>query len=674
MNPLITPTVSIPFSQIDASQIEPAVREHLAVAQAAVAAIESADPASEPTWENTLGALEKAGEGLEFAMAIAGHLESTMTSDAVRAAYAAVQEPVASFSSALAMNAKVYARVKAFAGTPAGQALVGAQKRHLEKTLLAFRRDGAELPPAEKERVAAIDLELAKTTLQFSQNVVDSTNAFSLSISDETKLAGLPDRAKEAAREAAKARGQEGWLFTLQAPSAGPVLSYLDDASIRETIWRAYNTRATSAERDNQPLMARIVELRAEKARLLGFATFADYILSDRMAKTGTRALAFVTDLAERVRPAFVREQEELLAYRKSVEPTATKLDPWDVGYWAEKQRKALYDFDEEVLRPYLPLPAVEAGLFAIVERLYGITVRRADAQNTWHESVVQYELFSGNNEPFATVYTDWFPRASKRDGAWMQGITERLPGSYATRAVGLVAGNMTPPSAGKPACLSFREVQTIFHEFGHLLHHVCSEVPVRSLAGARVAWDFVELPSQIFENWIWEREALALFARHVDTGEEIPAELFEKMVKARNFRAASMVTRQLGFSTTDLLLHTSYTPADGDIVAWARKAMAPFATTPLPEDYAMIASFNHLFADAVGYAAAYYSYGWAEALDADAFSLFKERGIFDRATGEAFRTTILAKGDSEDPADLFRSFRGRDPNPAAMLARLGLG
>jgi oligopeptidase A len=508
--------------------------------------------------------------------------------------------------------------------------------------------------------------------MKFAQNVVDATAAFEYYIEDEAGLAGLPPSAVEAARESAQAKDKPGWRFTLQMPSYQAVLTYLDDAAVRRLLWETYNRRAAEA---NLALIPRILELRRAKAVLLGFQDFADFVLVERMAKNGATALAFERDLHARTVAAFRRENEALLAFRQSREGPEAILDPWDIGYWAEKQRKAEYDFDEEDLRPYFPLERVVNGMFELVRRLYGVTVREAGAAPAWDPGVKFYELLDEDGTLLGSFYADWFPRENKRGGAWMNSFYTGGPAAQGFMPhVGLMCGNLTPPLENKPSLLTHGEAETIFHEFGHLLHHLLSRVEVKSLAGTNVAWDFVELPSQIMENWCWERESLDLFAAHWQTGAPVPGDLFEKMRRARTFRGANAQMRQLGFGTTDLALHIEFDPAQGeDVLAFANAILKEYVAAPLPPGYAMIAAFTHLFADSVGYGAGYYSYKWAEVLDADAFTRFRREGIFNRETGRAFRECILARGDSDDPAALYREFMGRDPDPNALLERLGL-
>jgi oligopeptidase A len=454
------------------------------------------------------------------------------------------------------------------------------------------------------------------------------------------------------------------------------VLTYADDAELRRTISMASECRATKGEWQNPPLIAKIIELRREQARLLGFESFADLVLADRMAKTGAAARRFVDDLSVRSRAAFEKEKRELLAFRRRLEgPSAPELERWDVAYYSEKQRQALYDFDAEQLRPYFSLERVVEGLFETAHRLYGVTVRPNEALGRWHPDVRTYDIVDEQGELLASFYTDFFPRESKRDGAWMNALISGTTKPGASRVhLGLICCNVTPPTGGRPALLSHGEVETMFHEFGHLLHHCLSRVEVRHLVGTNVAWDFVELPSQIMENWCWEKEALSSFARHYETNELIPDALFDKMQRARTYREATATTRQLGFATVDLALHVDFDPErDGDLLAYSRRIAQPFAPAELAENYAMIASFNHLFSSSVGYAAGYYSYKWAEVLDADAFTRFTREGVYNRKVGEAFRRSVLERGDSADPMDLYKDFMGREPSLEALMQRAGL-
>jgi len=658
MNPLLNITFRVPFDQIQASQVEPAIDELLADANRRLGeTIASVEP---------LHALDTMTERLEYAMNVVRHLESVATTPELRAAFNAVQPKVSVFYSSLPLNEDLWNAIKRYSATAEAKSLTGAMKRYQTKTIDSFKRHGADLPAAGKARLKEIDVALTESTTKFSENVLDSTNAYEWVLTEESKLAGLPPAAVAAARASAESKGKAGWRFTLHGPSYLALMTYLDDGPIREQVWRAYNLRGAEAPFDNRGLLKKILDLRREKAVLLGFRDFADLVLDDRMAHTGDTAQKFLDDLRVRTEPRFKEENAALEKF------AGKPLEPWDVGYWAEKQRAALYDFDEEALRPYFSLNNVVKGMFEIFGRIFGIRVEQETGVPVWDAEVKCYAVYdasSGAN--LGSFYADWYPRENKRGGAWMDSLITGNPNERRPH-LGLICGNLTPPVDGKPALLTHREAETIFHEFGHLLHHLLSRVEVRSLAGTSVPWDFVELPSQIMENWCWERESLDLFARHWQTGERLPEELFQKMKRAKTFRGANMQMRQLGFGIVDLALHRVW-DGKSDVVKFARSVLVPFAAAPLPEDYAMITGFTHLFSSPVGYGAGYYSYKWAEVLDADAFTRFRKEGVFSATVGRDFRDKILARGDSEDPAVLYRSFMGRDPDPNALLERNGL-
>ena len=673
-NPLLRFEFEVPFDQIQAGQIEPAIDELLRDAQHRLDRL-AADPENR-TFENTLLALEAITERLEHCMGIVGHLESVATYPELREAYNAVQPRVSEFYSGIPLNENLWRQLKSYAETSEATQLGQTRARFLKKTVDAFRRSGADLDAAGKARLTEINVELTKLTTKFSENVLDATNAFELLTEDESRLAGLPHSAVEAARQSAEEKCAQGWRFTLKEPSYVALMTYLDDAATREQAYRGFNTRAGGGEFDNRPVIARILALRREKARLLGYDHFADLVLEERMAKKGASAQDFVHSLTTRTRAAFQRESDELQDFRRTLEGKDTPgLQAWDLGYYAEKLRKSEYEFDEEELRPYFPFESVLEGLFGLAGRLYGITVKQCSGVPVWDPAVTYYSVHDEDGARLGAFYADFFPRENKRGGAWMDSLITGAARKDGFRPhLGVICGNLTPPVGEKPALLTHREVETLFHEFGHLLHHLLSRVEIRSLAGTNVPWDFVELPSQIMENWCWERQALDLFARHYQTGETIPDELFQKLKRTRNFRAAGAQMRQLGFGTLDLALHIDYSrESDGDVMSYAFDLLQTFSPVKLPSDHAMIAGFSHLFADPVGYGAGYYSYKWSEVLDADAFTRFAKEGIFSPKVGQEFREQILSKGDSEDPAKLFRSFMGRDPDAEALLRRLGL-
>jgi oligopeptidase A len=668
-NPLLAIAHPIRFDQIRAEHVEPAIAQLIADSRMRLSALEQAD--GPQTYEATLLAFEESTLALERAMTVVAHLEAVATTPPLRAAYNAVQPKVSALMSSIPLSPGLFRRLESFSQTEPAKALEPTRARFLHKTLDWFKREGAGLGPEDKQRLEQINVALTELTTRFSHNVLDSTNAYELIVEDVERLRGLPARVVQAARASAEQKGKLGYRFTLQAPSYVPLLTYADDRTLREQAYCAMNLRAAVPPHDNRELVSQILALRREKARLLGYADFVDLVLHDRMAHDGARASGFIADLEQRTRAAFLAENATLQAFAG-----ATELRPWDIAYYAEKQRLALYDLDEEQLRPYFPLEHVLSGLFGIVRQLYGIVVDEVHDLPVWHGNVRAFRICDADASLLGYFYADFFPREQKRDGAWMNAFLtgETLADGYGPH-VGLICANVTPPLGDAPALLGHREVETVFHEFGHLLHHMLSRVSVRSLAGTNVAWDFVELPSQIMENFCWERQALDLFARQYNTGEAIPELLYQKLKRARTYRGANDMMRQLGFATLDLELHRRFDAAqDGDVVARARELMSRFAPAALPPDYAMLLGFGHLFAHPVGYAGGYYSYKWAEVLDADAFSRFAAEGVFSQTVGRAFREHILERGDSRDPMELFKAFMGREPDLRALLARSGIG
>lgn len=674
-NHLTTRTAAIPFTSLSAGLVVPAIDQLLATA---TRELESLKTAQAPrTFANTMLALDNLGVDLDYAIGVVAHLESVATTPEWRQAYNSVLPKVTEFRSKLILDDGVWRALMAFAATPEAKALTGHRKRFLDKTIAAFRRGGAELSVPDKQRLAEINTELANLTNTFSQHTLDATNAFEYVTTSRETLSGLPESALTMGKTSAHTKGVEGWRFTLQGPSFLAIMTYADSRDLREHFYRAYNSRCAHGVFDNRECLGKILELRAQKASLLGCKDFSDLVLADRMAKSGERAVAFVNELRSHIEPHFRSDNQELFDFvSQSFALAKEELKPWDIPYYVEKMRKARYDFDEEDVRPYFPLPRVLRGLFTIVERVFGVTVEVNSELPTWDSHVTAYSAFdSETKQLIGYFYADLFPRENKRGGAWMNSLLTHAGSDAATLPhVGLIAGNFSPPSGDTPALLTHDEVTTLFHEFGHLLHLLCNTTELRSQSMSDVAWDFIELPSQILENWCWDRESLDLCAAHHKTGASIPEELFQKMVRARNFRSASHLMRQVGFSTVDFSLHRDYDAAhSGDIVAYARIILAQFTAVPLPEDYSMILTFTHLFSSPVGYAAGYYSYQWAEALDADAFSRFIKEGLFNHSTGMQFRDIVLSRGDSVDPDELFVQFMGRKADIRPLLVRSGL-
>jgi oligopeptidase A len=690
MHPFLAPDFHVRWSTLVPEAVEPDIRHALEIAKQNIEAICAQDPAV-ATFESTFLAYEKSCEELNRGWGRLNHLDSVSDSPAQREALGRMLPEVTDFYSSLALNDRLWAVIKAAGESPEITTLTPVQRRFVDETLADFRNSGADLPPAEKERIAAIEAELSKLTKEYSEHVLDSTNAWELIITDETKLAGLPESAKAGAAANARAKGHENaWRFTLQFPSMFPIMQHLHDDDIRRQVWEASSKVGGYGEFDNTALVWRILELRHEKAEILGHEHFADLTLLRRMAKSGETALKFIESFHARIHPAFLAEYKQLAQYKaaKSGQPVGP-LEPWEVAYWSEKQRQENYDFDEEALRPYFPVDGVMAGMFEIASRLFGITIRELETVfiessnsqpstlnpqlvETWHPEVKFYEIHDSKTAAhLGSFYADWHPRESKRGGAWMNSLHT---GALGEPHLGLIIGNMSPPVDGKPALLTHREVETIFHEFGHLLHGLLSEVSVKSLAGTNVPWDFVELPSQIMENFCWDRESLDLFARHFETEEPIPEDLFVKMIAAKNYLSASVFMRQLAFAKLDLELHIHLSDHLGkDLDAVDREVLADYLAplkTPSPS---MMRRFGHLFSSPTGYAAGYYSYKWAEVLDADAFTRFQTEGVLNSETGAAFREHILSKGNSVPPDELYRRFMGRDPDQEPLLVRAGL-
>lgn len=682
-NPFLDTAFEIRWSGHTPELIAPAIESALVRAQAAIDAIGSLDLAA-VTYDNTFLALERATEELNYAWGKVTHLQSVNDSPALRDAHNALLPTVSAFFARIPLNPALWSRLKAFAATPAAAALTGIHRRYVDETVEDFRQAGADLPEARRARLEALQTELAEVTQKYGDNVLDATNAWELVVTDETRLRGLPGHAVATAKRNAESKGlgspeKPAWRFTLHMPSQEPVMTYADDESLRREVWTAATAVGAQAPHDNAALVQKILALRDEKARLLGKPHFADLVLARRMAGSGDKALAFIEDMRGRAQAAFVRECAELEEFKagRTGAPRSV-LKAWEVGYWAEKLRQERYDFDDEVLRPYLPMDRVINGLFDLAGRVFGLTITEnsGGSVEVWHPEVKFYDLHDAGGRHLGSFYADWHPRESKRGGAWMGYLVTGGPRPDGSRAphLGYICGNLTPPAEGKPALLAHDEVETIFHEFGHLLHHLLGEVEIKSLNGVNVAWDFVELPSQIMENWCWERESLDLFARHHETGAPIPEDIFNKMTAAKNFRSACATIRQVQFAKMDLLLHMRAPEFfTGDIDAQARALVADCMIPTEPQGKTIVKRFGHLFSDPVGYAAGYYSYKWAEVLDADAFTRFKREGVFNAAVGSQFVEHILSKGNSAEPTELYRRFMGRDPDLAALLARNGL-
>jgi oligopeptidase A len=687
MHPFLAPDFHTRWSTLVPEAVEPDICHALELAKANIEAICSQNPAT-ASYDSTFLAFEKAGEVLDRGWSRLIHLDAVNDNPAQREALGKMLPAVTDFHSSLALNARLWKILKAVGESAEIATLSPVKQRFVDETLTHFRNAGADLPADQKERIAAIDAELSKITQQFSEHVLDSTNAWEKIITDEAQLAGLPQSAIAAAAANARTKGHAApaWRFTLQSTSLLPIMQHLEDDSIRHEVWQASTQVGAVGEFDNTAIIWQILALRQEKAEILGQAHFADLVLLRSMAKSGENALRFVDNLHTRIRGRFLADHLQLREYKaaKSGQPIGL-LEPWETSYWAEKQRKEHYDFAEEALLPYFPVDGVMAGMFELASRLFSITIRELETvffepgahqesslAETWHPECKFYEIHDSKTAVhLGSFYADWHPRESKQAGAWMNPLQLAALGEP---HIALMIGNMSPPVDGKPALLTHREVETIFHEFGHLLHGLLSQVEVKSLAGTNVPRDYVELPSQLMENFCWDRETLNLFARHFETNEPIPEDLFAKMLAAKNYFSASAMMRQLAQSKFDLELHTQLDQYVGtDLDTLDHQVLADYNPPLQTKSPAMMRRFSHLFGDPVGYAANYYSYKWAAVLDADAFTRFQNEGVLNPATGAAFREHILSTGNSLPADELYRRFMGRDPDQEALLVREGL-
>ena len=673
-NPLLTAESPLPFGapafdRIRPENYLPAFKEAIARAEAEIAAIKNNPDA--PDFGNTIEALEHAGDDLDRISGIFFNLTEACTDETMDRIAEEVSPLLTRHSMSILLDEALFARVKAVWEQRGSLTLDTEAAKLLEVTWKSFARQGANLPPEQRARFAEISEELSLATLKFGQNVLAATNAFVLHLTEASELDGLPDFVREMAASEASGRGEKGWIFTLDQPSYGPFLKFSRRRDLRERIWRAYNSKCIGGEHDNTALIRQIVALRTEKAQMLGYPTYAEYALEERMARNARTVEQFLSKLMTPSLPAARRDVSEIQDYAKD-NGFEGELMPWDFSYWSEKLRKERYDLDDELLKPYFRLDAVQAAVFDLAGRLYGLRFRERDDLPVYHPDVRVFEVREESGRFMALFYLDYFPRSSKRGGAWMTSFRElSCRDGREERPFVSVVTNFTKPTAEKPSLLTFYEVTTLLHEFGHALHGILAEGRYRSLTGTSVVRDFVELPSQLMENWAYEPEYLRTFARHWQTGEAIPQAYIDRIVAARNYLAGYAQVRQLQFGITDMAWHTGSGEPAADVVAFEQEKLGPAAVLPQIPGIVFSPSFNHIFSG--GYAAGYYSYKWAEVLEADAFDWFKEKGIFNREAAEHFRRTLLSRGGSVDADVLYRDFRGRDPQPEALLKKLGL-
>ncbi len=675
-NPLLEAQGLPRFTAIEANHVQPAVEAVLADNRKAIAEITA--ESAPATWHNLVAPLERLEDRLEKTWSPVSHLNAVMNSEALREAYNACLSALSAYHTEMGQNTSLYEAFRALADSKAYDQLEQAQRQTVDNALRDFKLAGVALEAHEKKRYAQIAARLAELSSKFQENLLDATDAWHRDTQDKAELAGIPESALGVMQQNARQSGVEGWRVSLDMPVVQAVLAYAENRALRHEVYEAFTTRASdtgpnAGRWDNHPIMAEILDLRQEKAQLLGFANYADLSLAPKMADSPAQVIRFLEDLAARARPVAEQEHAELEAFARDMDGLE-RLEAWDVGYYSEQLRRQQFELSPEDLRPYFQAERVMDGMFAVVERLFGIQISQRDDIDTWHPDVRFYEIYDANGALRGQFYTDLYARSHKRGGAWMATYRGRLQheGELQT-PVAFLTCNFTPPVDGKPALITHDEVITLFHEFGHGLHHMLTQVETASVAGINgVAWDAVELPSQFLENWCWEREALDLFARHHETGEPIPNDLFTRMTAARHFHAAMQMVRQLEFSLFDLRLHVEHDRSAGEqIFALLESVRNQVAVVQPPAFNRFPNSFAHIFAG--GYAAGYYSYKWAEVLSADAFARFTEEGIFNPVTGRAFMEHILEKGGSEDAAKLFREFRGREPSIEPLLKASGL-
>lgn len=662
-----TPFESIPFSKIPSEVYQQEIEHAIAEAREEVDAI--ADSTVAPDFNNTVAALERSGKALNIASAVFFNLASAETNDIIEKTKEIVSPLLAAFGNDITLNEKLFHRIKAVYDNQDTFNLTPEEERLLDKTYKRFARNGALLSPEQKEKLRAIDQELANLTVKFSQHVLQETNNYALHITDKNELQGMPDSILAMAEAEATSRKLEGWVFTLQFPSYVPFMTYAANRQRRKELYLANAQKAFgSSERNNEPIVKRIVVLRQERAKLLDFNTHADFVLQERMASSAEIVNDFLKELLDKAKPFAVKDIEQLkeMAAADGID----ELMAYDHSYYAEKLREAKYNYSEEEIKPYFSLPLVQQAAFDAAGKLYGLSFIKRNDIDVYHEEVEVYEVLE-NGKHKALLYTDWFPRKGKRAGAWMTSFRgQSIIDGINNRPHISMVGNFSRPNGDTPSLLTFNEVTTLFHEFGHALHGILADTVYESLSGTSVYWDFVELPSQFMENYCYQKSFLSTFAKHYQTGEALPEEKIDKIVASANFMEGYQTLRQLSFGMLDMAYHTNQLKDEDDVESFEKTTIMQTLLYPNIEGTALSPSFSHIFAG--GYAAGYYSYKWSEVLDADAFEAFEEKGIFDADTSAKFKT-LLSKGGTEDPMELYIAFRGHKPNPEALLRRAGL-
>lgn len=667
-----TPFETPPFDKIKTEHYEPAFKRGIAELKADIEKIaNNSEPA---TFENTIVALDRSGELLNRVSGAFFNVLSANANDEMMEISQRISPDLTESSNNIYLNEKLFARVKAVYDQRQSLNLSVEDSRLLDETYRAFQESGATLSVEDKEKYRALTTELSLLSLQFDQNALKDQNRFEMLLTDEKDIAGLPESIREAAAHLAKEKGKEGWLFTLDAPSYVPFMRYADSRALREKMYRAYmSTGNKGDEYDNKEIIRKLVNDRLALAQLMGYPNYAAFELSHKMAKNADNVYKLLDQLLDAYKPVAINEYNAVQGFAMGMEQQNMQVMPWDWSYYSEKLKDLRFKVNDEMTRPYFQLENVKKGVFGLATQLYGLTFKENKKIPVYDKEVQAYEVYDAEGNFKAVLYTDFFPREGKQSGAWMNGIRSQYRDAKGkdVRPQIIIVMNFTRPTDTKPSLLTFDEVETLLHEFGHALHGICADGTYASLSGTSVYQDFVELPSQIMENWLTEKEYLDQIAVHYETGEKIPQELVQKLIDASNFNTGYACCRQVSFGLLDMAWHTITEPFEGDVVAFEKKAWAPAAVVPEVPKACMSTNFGHLFAG--GYAAGYYGYKWAEVLDADAFSLFKEKGIFNKEVAKSFYDNILSKGGTEDPAVLYKRFRGQEPTIDALLIRNGI-
>ncbi|WP_299669792.1 M3 family metallopeptidase [uncultured Polaribacter sp.] len=670
MNPLLKDFNTAPFSKIANSDYKPAIKEAIQIAKKEIDVIVEND--EEPTFENTTVALDFTGEKLNRITSIFFNLNSAETNDEIQKIAQEISPWLSEFRNDITLNDVLFKRVKTVFDKKESLALTSEQEMLLEKQYKGFARNGANLNESDKAALRKIDTELSKLSLKFGENVLAETNAYEMHLTDEKDLSGLPESAKEAAKQLANEKEKDGWIFTLDYPSYIPFLTYADNRTLRKELAIAAGKKGFQEnEFNNEKIVLKIVGLRHKRANLLGYTSHAHFVLEERMAETPKKVIDFSNELLEKAKPAAENEFKNLENYAKKLDGIE-QLQKWDGAYYSEKLKKEIFDLDQEILKPYFKLENVIDGVFEIANRLFDLQFEEIFNVDKYHEDVKTYHVTDADGNFISLFYADFHPRKGKRNGAWMTSYkSQQIKNGINERPHVSIVCNFTKPTITKPSLLTFNEVTTLFHEFGHALHGMLANTTYNSLSGTSVSWDFVELPSQVLENWCYEKEALELFAKHYKTGEVIPMEYVKKIKESASFHEGMQTLRQLSFGLLDMKWHSENPSEITSVKTFENDVFAGTKLYPDVPENAMSTAFSHIFQG--GYSAGYYSYKWAEVLDADAFEYFLEEGIFDKKVATKFKENVLSKGGTEKPMTLYKRFRGKEPKPDALLKRAGL-